>query len=215
MIKSSAGRFLQAIRRGHTAGHYLPISKLGISIVVWLCLPKRLYFILTFEIQTLRHRKVKKWARVSEPEIKLISSSSTGSPLLPSHPNCHTSTTVKGISEEEINFIVVLLFESMNRLSIRSYNLSVCDHWLQVYEMHLNGLHEARKLNPSMYGTHITKLCKAESADYQQVLWFSGLIWEVGRLSWRLWFLNWTWLPKTIANLNCMSDVWNKWTQET
>lgn len=171
MIKSSPRRFLQAIRKGHIAGYYLPVSELGISIVVWLCLSKILCFISTFEVQTLRYRKVEKWAQVSEPEIKVISSSSTGSPLLPSHPNCHTSTTVKGISKE-INFIVVLLFESMNRLSVRSYNLSVCDHWLQVYEMHLNGLHGAKKLNPSIYGTHITKLCKAESAEYQQVLWF-------------------------------------------
>lgn len=183
--------------------------------MVWLCPSRRPCLISTFKIQTLRHRKVKKSAQVSEPEIKLISSSSTGSPLLPSHPNCHTTTAVKGISKEEINFIAVLLFESTNRLSIRNYNLSDCDHWLQVYEICLNGLHGARKLNTSIYGTHITKLCKSENAGYQQVLWFSGLIWEVGRLSWRLRFLNWTWLPKTIGNLNCMSDVWNKWTQET
>lgn len=77
---------------------------------------------------TLRHRKVKKSARVSEPEIKLISPPSTGSPLLLSQPNCHTTTAVKGISKEEINFIAVLLFESTNRLSIRNYNLSDCDH---------------------------------------------------------------------------------------
>lgn len=156
--------FLWGIRKRHIAGHYLHISEFRISSVVWFYFSRRPCLISTFKIWTIRHRKVKNSAQVCKPEIKLISPSSTGSPSLPSHPNCHTTTAVKGISKEEINFIAVLLFESTNRLSIKNYNLSNCDHWLQVYEIYLNGLHGARNLSPSIYGTYITKLCKSENA---------------------------------------------------